>query len=102
MPIQVSDLAAAHGYQGPLRDALLESGIRAVLTVPLLRENRLVGILSVNRRAPGVFSSKVIELLTTFASQSALAIQNARLFREIANKSRAARGREPAQVRVPR
>jgi signal transduction histidine kinase len=61
--------------------------IRALVTVPLLSEDRLVGALTLNRRTPGVFSSKVIELLTTFASQSALAIQNARLFREIEQKS---------------
>jgi len=54
----------------------------------MLRENELIGGLTVNKRAPGEFSPEVIELLTTFATQSALAIQNARLFREIEQKSR--------------
>ena len=59
-----------------------------MLAVPMLRENELIGGLTVNKRAPGEFSPEVIELLTTFATQSALAIQNARLFREIEQKSR--------------
>jgi signal transduction histidine kinase len=53
----------------------------------MLRENELIGGLTVNKRTPGAFSPEVIELLTTFATQSALAIQNARLFRELADKS---------------
>jgi signal transduction histidine kinase len=59
-----------------------------VLAIPMLRENELIGGLTVNKRTPGEFSPEVIELLTTFATQSALAIQNARLFREIEQKSR--------------
>jgi len=53
----------------------------------MLRENELIGGLTVNKRAPGEFSPEIIELLKTFATQSALAIQNARLFQEIADKS---------------
>ncbi len=87
-PIQIADIAAPGAYHGPLREMLLASGIRAVLTVPLLREDRLVGALTVNRRTPGAFSPEVIELLTTFATQSAIAIQNARLFRELEAKGR--------------
>jgi signal transduction histidine kinase len=58
------------------------------LAVPLLREDRLLGALAVNRSSAGAFASPVIELLRTFATQSALAIHNARLFREIEIKSR--------------
>jgi len=53
----------------------------------MLRENELIGGLTVNKRTPGEFSPEIIELLKTFATQSALAIQNARLFQEIADKS---------------
>ena len=67
---------------------MLRAGFRAFLVVPLVRENRLIGLLVVRRRTPGSFHEAVIELLQTFATQSALAIQNARLFREIADKSR--------------
>jgi signal transduction histidine kinase len=54
----------------------------------LLREGEVIGSLSLNRRVPGEFPPEAVEVLKTFATQSALAIQNARLFREIADKSR--------------
>src|SRR4029450_11576977 len=86
-PVQVPDIAEEAAYRGPLRDILLRSGHRAVLAIPMLRESELIGGFTVNKRTPGEFSPEVIELLTTFATQSALAIQNARLFREIEEKS---------------
>jgi signal transduction histidine kinase len=75
-------------YVGPLRGVILGSGIRALLSLPLLREDRVVGGLTVLRRTPGRFPEGVVELLQTFASQSALAIENARLFRELELASR--------------
>ena len=56
--------------------------------MPLLREDQIIGGLSFNRKTPGEFSSELVDVLKTFATQSALAIQNARLFRELADKSR--------------
>src|SRR5262249_9046634 len=58
------------------------------LAVPMIHQTRLVGCLGVTRNHPGAFSPETVELLRTFATQSALAIQNARLFREIEIKSR--------------
>ena len=87
-PVQIADIGADGAYHSPLRDVLLRSGTRALLAVPLLRESVLIGGLTVNKKTPGEFSPAVIELLKTFASQSAVAIQNARLFREIGDKSR--------------
>jgi signal transduction histidine kinase len=87
-PIQIPDIAAEGAYESRLRGALLEAGTRAVLAVPLLHEERLVGGLVVTRRTPGEFTAEVVEILKTFATQSALAIQNARLFHEIEIKSR--------------
>ncbi|MDP9144568.1 MAG: GAF domain-containing protein, partial [Actinomycetota bacterium] len=87
-PVQVPDIGAAGAYSGPLRDVLLRTGARALLGIPILREDHLIGGLTVTRKAPGEFSSEVIDLLKTFASQSAMAIQNARLFREIGDKGR--------------
>jgi GAF domain-containing protein/CheY-like chemotaxis protein len=87
-PVQTPDIAAAGAYSGPLRDVLLRTGARALLGIPMLREGHLIGGLTVTRKTPGEFSSEVIDLLKTFASQSALAIQNAKLFREIGDKSR--------------
>jgi GAF domain-containing protein/CheY-like chemotaxis protein/anti-sigma regulatory factor (Ser/Thr protein kinase) len=87
-PTQVPDITAEGAYDSRLREVLLRSGARAVLAVPLLREDHLIGGLVVNRNSPGEFPSEVVELLQTFATQSALAIQNARLFRELEDKSR--------------
>ena len=66
----------------------MRAGYRAVLIVPLLGANRIVGALLVRRKTPGEFPKETIDLLQTFAAQSVLAIQNARLFHEIEDKSR--------------
>jgi len=87
-PIQIPDIAQPGAYQSSVRDILLRFGYRALLSVPLLREDQVIGSLSFNRRAPGEFPPEVVDVLKTFATQSALAIQNARLFHEIADKSR--------------
>ena len=86
-PTQVADIAAPGAYQSHIRETLLGAGYRALLSVPLLREGEIIGSLSLNRHAPGGFPPEAVEVLKTFATQSALAIQNARLFREIADKS---------------
>ena len=85
-PSQLADLRAL-GEQIPVRDILIRAGYRALLAVPLVREDHLIGGLTVFRKTPGAFAPEVVELLKTFGTQSALAIQNARLFLEIADKS---------------
>ncbi len=85
-PVQIPDILNAGTYQSSVREALIRSGHRALLAVPLLREDTIIGGLVVNRKAPGEFPPETIELLKTFATQSVLAIQNARLFREIEEK----------------
>ena len=87
-PAQVADITVPGAYESRLRENLIASGIRAVLAVPMVREGELIGCLVVSRNRPGEFTAHTIELLRTFATQSALAIQNARLFREIEVKSR--------------
>jgi len=87
-PVQIPDISAAGGRQTRGRDVLLQIGARALLAVPLLREGHILGALAVIRNSPGEFSTEVVELLQTFATQSAIAIQNARLFREIEEKGR--------------
>jgi signal transduction histidine kinase len=72
----------------PMNDIILRAGFRAVLLVPLLHSDSAIGALVVRRRAPGEFAPNTIELLKTFAAQSVLAIQNAQLFADIAEKSR--------------
>ncbi|MDB5523276.1 MAG: adenylate cyclase [Rhizobium sp.] len=85
-PIQVPDL----NEQTPssVQTIVLDAGYRSVLVVPLLRPNKIVGALVVRRRKPGEFNEQVVHLMETFAAQSVLAIQNAKLFREIEEKGR--------------
>ncbi len=84
-PEQVPDLADIPDYPIPY---VQQAGFRAVLAVPLLREDRLIGGLVVRRKAAGEFAAPVLGLLQTFAAQSVLAIHNARLFHEIEEKGR--------------
>jgi signal transduction histidine kinase len=86
--VHIPDIAVEGVYESPVRAPLLQAGYRALLGVPLLREEQVIGVLTVIRKTPGDFAPEVVRVLTTFAVQSALAIQNARLFREIADKSR--------------
>ncbi|MBI3374595.1 MAG: GAF domain-containing protein [Betaproteobacteria bacterium] len=86
-PTQIPDTLDADYHSGR-RELLIRAGYRALLAVPLLREDHLLGGLLVNRKTPGPFAPEVVELLKTFATQSAMAIQNARLFREIAEKGK--------------
>jgi signal transduction histidine kinase len=87
-PVQIPDILGEGAYDSPLRDALVRDGYRALLAVPMIQEDRVVGGLVVSRRAPGEFPAETVDLMKTFANQSALAIQNARLFREIEDKGR--------------
>jgi GAF domain-containing protein len=87
--VQVPDILEEREYTGTrVRPMLARLGYRSVLAVPLLREERIMGALTVWRKEAGSFSTEIVNLLQTFATQSALAIQNARLFREIEDKSR--------------
>jgi GAF domain-containing protein len=72
----------------PQREIAMRAGYRARLTVPLVGTDKVVGALVIRRKQPGNFPKATIHLLQTFAAQSVLAIQNARLFREIEEKGR--------------
>jgi adenylate cyclase len=85
-PMQLAD--AQQDTSSLVLDVIQRAGFRAVLTVPLLGADRIVGALVVRRKEPGEFSQSAIHLLETFGAQSVLAIQNARLFQEIEEKSR--------------
>jgi signal transduction histidine kinase len=87
-PVEIRDIVDGGSYQSRVREILIRLGYRSLLAVPLLREDHLLGGLVVNRKSAGEFAPQVIDLLKTFATQSALAIQNARLFREIEDKGR--------------
>jgi signal transduction histidine kinase len=84
-PDQIPDLADVPDYPLPYAQ---QAGYRALLALPLLREDRLIGGLVVRRKVAGEFPAPVVDLLQTFAAQSVLAIHNARLFQEIEEKGR--------------
>ena len=86
-PIAFPDIDA-DTYEPQLRSLMAKSGLRAILNVPLLRADRIFGGLSVCRKSPGDFPSQVVDLLQSFATQSVLAIQNARQFQDIEEKGR--------------
>ncbi|MBI2759896.1 MAG: GAF domain-containing protein [Chloroflexi bacterium] len=87
-PVQVADIQEDDSYTSSVRPALLASGNRAVLAVPLLREDELLGAIAVTRHQPGRFPQEVVQVLRTFADQAAIAIQNTRLFDELQARTR--------------
>jgi signal transduction histidine kinase len=89
-PVQIPDVL---NDPSSVLDVIARAGFRALLAVPLLAVDRIVGALVVRRKAPGEFPKNAVDLLQTFGAQSVLAIQNARLFHEIEEK-----GRELAQA----
>ncbi len=84
--VQVRDVLADPEYV--YLDHQKKSGARTILGVPLLRENSPIGVVLLYRREVRPFTDKQIELVTTFADQAAIAIENVRLFDEIQDKSR--------------
>ena len=84
-PISVPDLALV--TMDPHLQILYDDGWRSLLAVPMLREGKIVGSLIVRRKRTGDFSEETVDLLETFATQSALALQNAQLYRELKEQS---------------
>ena len=84
-PIAVADLSDVD--LDPHLQLLYDDGWRSMIAVPVLRGERIIGALVVRRKTPGGFSDETVEFLETFAGQSALAVWNAQLFRELETKS---------------
>jgi signal transduction histidine kinase len=84
--VQIRDLREEAATPG--MKLVLEAGFRALLAVPLVGPDGVVGALVVRRKTPGEFPKQTTDLVQTFAAQSVLAIQNAHLFTEIGEKSR--------------
>ena len=80
-PIQVADLKEE--APSDINEITLRAGFRARLVAPLIRGEDVVGLLVVRRRAPGAFPQNTVDLIKTFAAQSAVAIENARLFKDV-------------------
>jgi signal transduction histidine kinase len=83
---QIPDIDQEADYA--LHDIIRRPGYRALLAVPLLREDSLIGGLVICRKTPGAFAGETINLVQTLANQSVLAIENAELFQDIEEKSR--------------
>jgi signal transduction histidine kinase/ActR/RegA family two-component response regulator len=85
-PLEIPDVAAVE--RDDFLDIIFQDGWRSVLAVPMIVNDEMIGVLVIRRRGTGDFPPDVVELLETFASQSALAIVNARLYRELETQSR--------------
>ena len=86
---QSPDIVVSRSVRSPaVLDALIRAGFRSNLAVPIAREQRVVGMLVIRRKSTGDFPQTVVDLVQTFASQSVLAIENARLFEQIQETGR--------------
>ena len=85
-PILVPDIR--NEPSSPVNEIVLREGYRGILIIPLLRPDHIVGALVVRRKTPGEFANSTIDLLQTFADQSVVAIQNARLFESVEARTR--------------
>ena len=81
-PTQVADLQQELSSD-TINQITLHAGFRARLVAPLIRGEDVIGLLVVRRRTPGAFAQNTVDLIKTFAAQSAVAIENARLFKDV-------------------
>ena len=84
-PVQILDVRTDPDFK--MMDAAERSGIRTMLGIPLLREGQPIGVMVLQRRNAQAFSDKQIELLTSFADQAVIAIENVRLFDQVQERT---------------
>ena len=84
--VHIPDVLADPEYT--FAEAQKLGGFRTILSVPMLREERPIGVMALTRREVRPFTDKQIELVTTFADQAVIAIENVRLFESVEARTR--------------
>ena len=86
--VQIADVEVEWAELPAFLEVARLRGFRSNLLVPLLRDQAVIGLISITRRAPGQFADHHVQLLKTFADQAVIAIGNVRLFEEVQAKTR--------------